>query len=151
MNEVIISYSQKDDVESPFGEVPDEIISLFKRQLQQVYKGPDADHLVFMDDSSIKEGDTIVDSIEHAIENCSVMIAFCSHNYFRSQYCYEEWKLFKDTQKKEAAEGVHPKLLIPILFESIESVKDDLADRWGVKGWNGWKSSRLQEALSIVK
>jgi len=133
MINVVISYSQKDDVESHYGDRPDMIISLFKEQLQEVYRGPDADKLVFMDKTNIKDGDHITDTIEKAIEDCSVMIVFCSPNYFRSQYCFEEWRLFKKLVNEDAEKEMPTKLLIPILYDEIEAVLDDISNIHGDK------------------
>lgn len=148
LRDVFISYAHLDNQLNPqiTHEVTD-AIDHFLEVYHYVCDVPtenDSSDLFFLDRTFFRDDDPILESVRHAIEDCSVMLAFYSPRYFRSYHCLQEYKEFKNAQAGELEEekraqesggtGRVPKLLIPIEVRPVDPEKiepiDDLTPRW---------------------
>ncbi len=86
--------------------------------------------MFFIDRGSIDSGQFISEQIRTAIENCLVMLAFVSPEYFSSTHCLQEWKEFKRFDEAEPGK----RLLIPIEVKRVEPSRipqiDAHMDEW---------------------
>ncbi|MGV4986993.1 TIR-like protein FxsC [Streptomyces sp. NPDC001709] len=77
----------------------------------------------FLDVQSIQVGQDWNVALGHALGHCRSMVALYTPDYFRSDFCGREWKVFEDRQHllREVA-GVDARALIPVLWEPVPSV-----------------------------
>lgn len=133
MNEIFISYSRKNNqinttITHEVTEVIDHFISVYRYVRGDSEDELDHDYF-FFDRTNISPGDSITDSIKRGIENCYIMLAFYSKQYFDSRYCFQEWQLFKQLQEKHKN-----KLLIPIEVRPVDNKElpkfDEMIPEW---------------------
>lgn len=86
--------------------------------------------MFFIDRGSIDSGQFISEQIRTAIEDCLVMLAFVSPEYFSSTHCLREWKEFKRFDEAEPGK----RLLIPIEVKRVDPSRipqiDAHMDEW---------------------
>jgi len=129
MEQVFISYANEDNKdETEFGSSG--IIEKYVEFLKQRYRMRWADKLRVCIDLNINAGDPVHYRIKEDIENSPIMICFISPQYIKSNYCYEEWKLF--TSKKKGNEKIIPFIVVPVdlpLFvQSLTKEQNDFLD-----------------------
>ena len=119
---IFFSYSRKDNQASPYGNLIDNPIFTFKEKFLSRYKGRDKEELIFFDEDNIEPGQKVKQEIFAAIDGCAIMFVFFSPDYFRSEYCHEEWLYFKHVQNI----GNNNKRLIPIEVHSIDDYLNEI-------------------------
>jgi L-asparaginase type I len=140
MPDIFISYSQLDNRELDY--VTYEIPNAIDRFIQ-VYSyefGLSTEIMAqrfFRDQWSIGAGEVIPESIEKAIGECSVMLAFYSPSYFRSRECLGEWRAFDDIRRRAGKDpaGKATKLLIPIEVKPVSRSEIELLDPEYSESW----------------
>lgn len=156
--EIFISYAHVDDdgYDRNTAEVSHPITH-FIEMYRSVTRMPRdrVEEFFFLDRSSIEPGRVISRSIEHAIVDCSIMIAFYSPRYFDSPICLEEWKAFREQQTLvgEDDEGNEQKIIFPVEVEPVDrnaiAGSDAAIDEWysDLVGANGRKRAIDSTAL----
>ncbi len=119
---IFFSYARKDNQAATFNHIIDNPIFTFKEKFLSRYKGRDKDELIFFDEDNIEAGQKIKHEILSAIEGCAIMFVFFSPDYFRSEYCHDEWIFFKSIQNT----GNNSKKIIPIEVEPIANYLNEI-------------------------
>lgn len=140
MADVFISYAHLDN--RKLEEVTHEVTNAIDHFLA-IYmyeRGVASDRLsevFFRDEWSIEAGQVIPERVETAIDECSVMLAFYSPNYFKSTACLMEWRAFHEASRRAGSDGdgSERRLLIPI---EVKPVKRDELEKIDDKYFDAW-------------
>ena len=115
MAEIFVSYVRHDNDEKA--------ISKFVERLKLKYQKKIGENLnVFIDFKSLEIGDNWDSKIENAAKETSLLLAFLSPSYFKSNYCGKEWDIFHEKSKNEES------IIFPIVFESLEDEQFDYSE-----------------------
>jgi L-asparaginase len=129
MEQVFISYAQVDNgTETDFGS--NGKIDKYLKVLKSMYQLALGNELNVRMDTNINVGDQLHTKIKEEIDNSPVMIAFISPSFIKSNYCYQEWKVF--TSKKNGTFKIIPFIIEPVdtpgFINSITKEQIDFLD-----------------------
>lgn len=134
--QLFVSYSHRDDLNT--GGCIEKIVEAVRREFE-VRTGETLD--VFFDrdqQNGISWGDEWKSSIEGGLQDASILLAFLSPSYFKSEYCRAEFSTFVEA----AVSGSSLRQVLPVLFSPFESEAGPLEERAASIQWEDWSEIR---------
>ena len=94
--------------------------------------------LVYWAPSNLREGRSLPAQIKDAVSAATVMFAFVSRQYFRSQWCFEEWQLFMGLMESEPK---IERILVPVQVGEVDPEKLDPLEGLTPSVFRAWVKS----------